>query len=629
MPVKREKPVTQKKRVSRKRAAVIALLAGLIFITGAVTLHIAILPESTPHRDNITPPLNEWTPFYSFEIRWENMQTNPGDVALTWNDLDQEDKEFLDTVQKTAFQYFWSEANPNTGLVQDRATSKTVSSIAATGFGLSAICVAESRGWIKHDEAYERVLNTLKSFDPSDPLVEGSHGFFYHFVNTATGRREWDSEISLIDTAMLMAGVLHAGQHFKGTEIEALADRIYRAVEWDWLLSGDLLRRTPTDAEASGYDEYIIAYLLALGSPSHPIPERSWDAWARTYRWYDYGEVKFLTPQGGRTMLAYLYQFPSCWIDFRDKHDAYANYWNEFKAALRANMDYCLDESRANGWPLLWGWTACDGKNGYLGYRDTFDGTVAPSAVAAAVPFIPENVIPMLKKIYQEYGSLVWREYGFTNAFNPSQEWYDQDYVGIDQGNMVLMIEAFRSGNVWAELMQIPYVRDGLLKAGFYTGFHPDKNGFVRDWLLIGSFREPGGDVFDTDFIGEPIIGTPKAGESMFGKNWVPYHSSYGEPTSNYIDLFRAFEERENAAAYAFTLLNFTSEKTLDVFVGSDDSIKVWINDELVHENNVARGARADQDRIEGVHFREGLNRVLVKVCNISGGWGFYFRTAE
>jgi len=612
-------------KIQRNRDITIVLLLCAMAIVGYLTFAFAIeFEDGGGEEEN-----NDGSLYYSFELSWENMRSP--DSSLTWDDLSPEDQEFLDMVQEAAFWYFWNEANPSTGLVQDRATNNTVSSTAATGFGLSAICVAESRGWITYEEACTRVLNTLRSFDPSNPLVQGTHGFFYHWINTATGRREWNSEISLIDTALFIAGVLHAGEHFKerNMEIWELADRIYRAVEWDWIMTGDLMKATPESGGKTGYDEYILAYILALGSPTHPIPERSWDAWAASYAWYDYGGVKFLTPGGGRTMLAYLYQFPACWIDFRDKHDNYANYWNEFTAALKANMDFCIDESVGNGWPALWGWTACDGKNGYLGYRDTFDGTVAPSAVAASLPFMPEEALSMLKSMYEEYGSQIWREYGFVNSFNPSQNWYDHDYVGIDQGNLVLMIEAFRSGSVWEEFMSNTYVVEGLRRAGFCNGYHTDSQGFIRDWLVIGPFGSSEEEAFNTDFIGETSIGYPKAGDPCGGKTWMEYHGAFSEPSSSFVDLYRVFTPRENCGAYAYVLLLSDSDKTVRLRVGSDDSIKVWVNDELVHSNHALRGATKDQDVVDGVQLMAGTNRILVKVCNASGGWGFYLRFTD
>ncbi|HDI12993.1 MAG TPA: hypothetical protein ENF64_02640, partial [Hadesarchaea archaeon] len=418
---------------------------------------------------------------------------------------------------------------------------------------------------------------------------------------------------------------------FKGTQIESIADELYRAVEWDWLLSSNnLLKATPNGPEKRGYDEYILAYILALGSPTHPIPESSWDSMAIGYKWSDYGGVKFLSPAGSTDFLAYLYQFPAAWIDFREKHDEYANYWQNGIAALEANRRFCLEQSANNGWAPLWGFTANDGKNGYLGYRDTFDGTVAPSAVAASIPFIPEYAIDMLKTMYDNYHTNIWGEYGFVNAFNPNEGWYDADYIGIDQGNMVLLIEDFRSGLVWEEFMQVSYVVDGLNKAGFVDGFHTDPEGFIRDWLVIGPFGSSEDDAFQTDFIGENSITTPpKAGDVVGSRIWKEYHSAFGHPTSNFVDLYRVFEPNENVGAYAFVTVVSDNSRVVNLRVGSDDGIKVWVNNELVHSNHVARAAGEDQDLIENVLLNPGSNKVLVKVTNISGGWGFYLRFTD
>jgi len=250
-------------------------------------------------------------------------------------------------------------------------------------------------------------LTTLKSFDPDNPLVKGTHGFFYHYVDKDTGKRVWNSEISLIDNALLAAGTLLAGQHFKGTEIEVLADKIYQAMQWDWLLlDNGLLKITPEGGGGmKGYNEYILSYILALGSPTHPIPASSWDAWASSYQWIEYKGLRFLCRRPN--FKAYLYQSPACWIDFRNKHDKYANYWLNAIAALKANRQFCLEVANLTGWPQLWGWTACAGKNGYQGLSVPFDGTVSPPAVATSLPFMPKEAIQMLKKMYRDYGDKI------------------------------------------------------------------------------------------------------------------------------------------------------------------------------------------------------------------------------
>ena len=408
----------------------------------------------------------------------------PRAVAITWDDLSQDDQEFLDMVERKAFEFFWYEVNESNGLIANRANvsggPSNTCSIASVGFGLSAICVADERGWITHTEAYDRVLTTLKSFhdnsanDPDDFYVSGSHGLFRHFVNMDTGQGG-ASEISLIDTALLIAGVIHAGQHFKGTEVETLADEIYRAVEWDWMQIGDLLKGTD-DATVGwrGYDEYILAYFLAIGSPTHPPTASVWDGYCSTYRrvvgWPDgYTGDPFLTPGGQRRPLAYLYQFPACWIDFRWKEDDYAYYWQEFTNALTANRQHCINENPKYGYPdQLWGWTACDGPDGYQGYGSPYNGTVSPSAVATSTLFDLETALTDLKYMYNNYPNC-WREdeYGFVNSFNPYQNWYARGYVGIDQGNLCLIIEGARSGQVWKEFMQNPYMQNALDIAGF------------------------------------------------------------------------------------------------------------------------------------------------------------------
>jgi len=598
----------------------------LVLVTASVLGGVYISRPSGTKK----PSLEKWEKVYSFAIDWEEISNTP----IRWSDIGQEEKSFLTDLQRRSFLYFWEKADQVTGLVYDRASNPDISSIAATGFGLSAICVAEANGWISKDEAYQRVLRILKNFDPDKPSVEGKNGFFYHFVNARTGRRAWMSEISSIDTAILIAGALHAGQHFKGTEIESLASRIYKAVQWDWmLLNNGLLSMgwTPEGgflSPASGYSEYILAYILALGSPTHSIPPKSWDTWTSTFSWYSHDGRRFLTP-GGRTMLAYLYQFPACWIDFRNIHDGKANYWLEGVAALKANRLFCLEESRVNRWPAVWGWTACDGINGYLGFRNTFDGTVAPSAVAAAIPFIPENAILDLMRMYWEYSEKIWGEYGFVNAFNPSQNWFDNDYIGIDQGNTVLMLEAFKSGSVWKEFMSIPYIINALRKAGFVEGFHHDSGGFVKDWIVIGPFGLGEAEAFNSDFVGETSLLFYKSGERIAGREWVEHHAPYGDPVSRFIDFCQILGPYEETGAYAFTVIYSPSKKTVELRVGSDDSVKVWINGKLVHSNRVARAAAPDQDIIPDIRLEEGTNTILVKVCNKAGGWGFYLRILE
>jgi len=402
---------------------------------------------------------------------------------LSFEALSKENQKIIDDLQYRSFLFFWDGYHPQTGLIGDAdKPEKNRSSIASVGFGLSAYCIGESHGWVSREEVYDRVLTILNSFhkDPNDPndfYVEGTHGFFYHFIHTDSGKRHGKCEVSTIDTAILMAGVLHVMEHFKGTEVEALARKVYEAAEWDWFtlkngaIAGGWKPEKGIEGEYKGYNEYSLVYLLAFGSPTHPMPTSSWDAYSSGfgYEWIKpYPHIgKFMTPHGIMQPLAYLYQFPACWIDFRNKTDKYCNHWEVATNALLANREYCRSWGKANGYhPDLWGWTACAGRDGYQGFMHPFNGTIAPSASVASLPFTPNESMFAIRYMYENYGEKIWGKYGFIDAFNPKQDWYDDGYLGIDQGNTVLMIENYRTGMVWDECSKNPIIDKGMQIAG-------------------------------------------------------------------------------------------------------------------------------------------------------------------
>jgi hypothetical protein len=395
---------------------------------------------------------------------YENFHSEIG-----WQHLNNAEKQLLESIQYNAFRYFWEEANPKNGLIQDRMTNKSVSSVASVGFGLSAICVAEKNGWIGKNEAYNRILTTLNSFykDPKvidDFVVEGENGFFYHFVDMTSGKRAWNSENSLIDSSILFAGMLQAGECFKGTEIEKMADKIYRNANWQSFLVED-----KSMEHWYGYNEYILSYIMALGSPTYPIPMESFDRYVANYKWINYDNLTLLTPDGDNRFLAYLYQFPYNWFNWSilkdEKHSV--DYYKNAQNALEANRRFCLINAKEFGYGLFWGWTASDGPSGYQGYGDPFNGTVAPSALIASISLIPDNVVPETVSLFQQYFEKIWGKYGFINAFNVKENWYALDYIGIDQGNIVLSIENFKNALIWNTFMSNKYIIDGLTKAGF------------------------------------------------------------------------------------------------------------------------------------------------------------------
>jgi len=378
------------------------------------------------------------------------------------------DEAFLNDLSHAAFTYFWEQADPGTGLVRDRAradgTSIGVASIAATGFSLTAMCIGAQRRWVTIDQARERVRTTLRFF-ANRALQE--HGWFYHWENPATGAREWKSEISSIDTALLLAGILTAREYFKeDAEIVRLATRIYQCVDFQWMLNGDRCLLDMGWYPETGfipdrwdhYCELMILYLLAIGSPTHPIPSASWYAWARpkiTYAGYTYITDGPLFVQ----------QYSQAWVDFRGRRDKTGtDYFANSVAATRAHRAFCM--SLGQRFPAsysedIWGITASDSAKGYLAWGGppmdpSIDGTVVPCAPGGSLMFTPDICIPALRAMRTKFGNRIWGRYGFVDAFNPTTGWTDSDIIGIDQGITLLSAENSRSGSVWSWFMANP-----------------------------------------------------------------------------------------------------------------------------------------------------------------------------
>lgn len=403
------------------------------------------------------------------------------------------DGELLDTIQHAAFAYFWIEANPTLGLIRDRSTSGSPCSIAAVGFGLSSICVGVDHGWVSRDDARTRVYNTLHTFytwpqGTSAINTIGYKGFFYHFLDMNTGYRMpgWDPELSSIDSALLMAGVLDAGAYFADpvdtTEaaIRAMADSLYNRMDWNFFRNGGsriYMGWKPGlgfsgFGQWSGYNEAMIMELLALGSSTYVVPTTLWPNWTTSYNYgtqYGYQYVIF-PPLFG-------HQYSHCWIDFRNIQDLYMRNRNSTYAlnsryATLAQQAYCIANPGgfSNYGATFWGLTAGDGPHGYIARgappAQNDDGTISPTAVAGSLPFAPEICLPTLRNFYENY-PLSWSIYGFRDAFNPDSSWYDSDFLGIDQGPIVLMIENYEGNTIWNRFMQIPAIQNGLARAGF------------------------------------------------------------------------------------------------------------------------------------------------------------------
>jgi hypothetical protein len=432
----------------------------------------------------------------------------------------------LDDVERRTFDFFWVSTNPANGLAPDRYPAPSFSSIAAIGFALTAYPVGVERGYVSRAQAAARVVTTLRFLRDAPQGVDaagmaGYHGFFYHFLDLSTGRRYRSSELSTIDTALLMAGVLFAASYFDGASADevaarGLADELYRRVDWTWAADGGGLVALGWTPEAGfhrlrwrGYNEAMILYVLGLGSPSSPLPDAAWHNWTAHY------DAAWLT-QYGQTFLSFPplfgHQYSHVWIDFRGIQDAYmrgkgSDYFQNSRSASYAQQAYATANPlrwRDYG-PRIFGLTACDGPGSltasYAGERRVFrgyaargiggaatydDGTIAPTGALGSIAFAPEIVLPALAEMRTRYGGNLYSTYGFLDAFNPSLSvavpvrsgrivpgagWFDDGYLGIDQGPIIAMIENYRSELIWRVMRANPYVRRGLLRAGFTGGW--------------------------------------------------------------------------------------------------------------------------------------------------------------
>ncbi|MDQ2777226.1 MAG: hypothetical protein M3Y57_20265 [Acidobacteriota bacterium] len=388
-----------------------------------------------------------------------------------------EDDQFLDELEKANFQFFLEQADPETGLVKDRcnvraADDSIVASIASTGFGLTAYCIGHQRGYLSLADAHERVIRVLSFLWERMPT---HRGFFYHFANIKTGERIWDSEVSSIDTSILLCGITTCREHFKHPEIARLADAIFDRVQWRWLSEDTSLLPQGWSPETGFlpyrwdlYSELMMIYLLGLGSVAHPLSVETWTAWKRTP--FEYDGIDYI----GSFAPLFVHQYSQAWFDFRGRRDQYADYFMNSIRATEAHRLFCIELHKqfpdySND---LWGITASDSEHGYVVWggppaMGPIDGTVVPSASAGSLPFLPQATLRVLKSIKAGYGAKAWSRYGFVNAFNPLKNWYDHDVVGIDTGITMLMAENLRTSFVWDTFMKSREAQRGFARAGF------------------------------------------------------------------------------------------------------------------------------------------------------------------
>ena len=387
-----------------------------------------------------------------------------------------EDDAFLNDLEHANFLYFLEQASASTGLVRDRANVRTpvasvLSSIAATGFGLTALCIGHYRNFISYTDARDRVLATLRFLWTK---LSNHRGFFYHWADVNTGERLWDSEVSSVDTAILLCGVLTCRMHFRHAEITRLALDIFNRVEWSWLSEDTPLLPHGWSPEIGFlpyrwdyYSELMMMYLLGLGSSTHPLPLEAWTGWKRTV--FEYDGLRYI----GSFAPLFVHQYSQAWFDLRGKRDKYADYFQNSVTATEVHRRFCLE--LASQFPDytddLWGITASDSQHGYVVWggppqMGPIDGSVVPSAAAGSLVFMPQATLRVLKNMKNRYGNRSWCRYGFVNAFNPLKNWYDTDVVGIDTGITMVMIENLRTGFVWDTFMRNREARRGIERAG-------------------------------------------------------------------------------------------------------------------------------------------------------------------
>jgi len=420
----------------------------------------------------------------------------------------------IETLQRETFGYFEHEVNSANGLVSDKTSQTSPASIAATGFALAAYPVGVERGFIPRAAAVERTLRTLRFFSTSpqgpEPDATGYQGLYYHFLDMKTGRRAWRCELSTVDSAFLLAGMLTSAAYFDAGsdeegEIRALADALYRRANWHWAQNNGVTLTHGWNPESGflpyrweGYDEGLLLYMLALGSPTYPLVGDGYAAWCSTYQWKKQYDYEYLYAGSFFT-----HQLSHIWIDFRNMQDGFMrdkgiDYFENTRRATHIQRQYAMENPlKFNGYGhLCWGITASDGPgpdtikiNGverqffnYIARGVPFgpdDGTIAPWAVVAALPFAPDIVLPSIEYFIRELKLKANNPYGFKATFNATYPvkpgnpsgWVSPWHYGLNQGPIVLMIENYRSELLWRLVRQSPYIVHGLGRAGFRGGW--------------------------------------------------------------------------------------------------------------------------------------------------------------
>lgn len=392
------------------------------------------------------------------------------------------DDAFLEDLEHRSFNFFWELGNPETGLMPNRAyadgsANSGITSIAVIGFGLTSYCIGVERGWVPRAQAEARVEATLKFLLANTPE---EHGFLPHFLDLKTGKRAWNSEFSSIDTALLMHGVLTARQYFSGPRVTPLATKIYERIDWPWMMNGKATLGMGWKPESGflpwhweKFSEHLGMTLLAMASPTHPLPADTWKAWQRG---------PFATFEGKKFVQyppLFVHQFPQAWWDFRGWRDGELEYFSNSRTATLAQRAFCVSlKDKFPGYDEnTWGLTSSDSAKGYTDWggppidggkiNPRIDGSVVPCAAAGSLPFAPRECLAALKTMRERFGDRIYGRFGFADAFHPTNGWTNRDVLGLDVGITLVMAENYRTGFVWKWFAKNPEVSKAMALAGF------------------------------------------------------------------------------------------------------------------------------------------------------------------
>ncbi len=376
-------------------------------------------------------------------------------------------------IQHDTFNYFLQYTDPHTGLTLDSSRPGAPASIAATGFALASFAIATTHGWLSYRDAYSRIEKTLETLSNKEA---GRNGFFYHFLDPKTGKRIWNSEVSSIDTALFIAGALVCASYFPETKVDTLARKLYAEVKWSWMLNDAHLFSHGWKPEQGFlpyywdmYSEHLILQALALGSETYPVPAEVWTAWKREKSVYQNKEIIY-----AYTGSLFTYQYTHAFIDFRKLSDGGINYFENSRRASIANREFCAAHSNEyqTYQNSIWGLSASLGPDGYRAYGaepgEAFhDGTIAPYGAIGSIVFTPKESMEAIRIMHEQHQNKLYSTYGFKDSFNLDQNWWASEYLGVDQGIIVLMLENFLNGGVvWKRFMKFAGIQRWIEKTG-------------------------------------------------------------------------------------------------------------------------------------------------------------------